>query len=80
MGYSPHCELNNRNYPLGLIIVRFDSEKLRTSTYSRPMKRFILLLGLAAASWSPLELRGADDSPDASLLAKEKEMFPSLAL
>src|SRR5439155_15486192 len=35
MGYSPHCALNNRNYPLGLIIVRFDNEKLRASTYSR---------------------------------------------
>ena len=38
------------------------------------MKRFILLLGLAAATWSALELRGAEDSPDASLLAKEKEI------
>src|SRR5207253_5846443 len=62
MGYSPHCALSNRNYPLGVIIVRFDNEKLRASTYSRPMKRFILLLGLAAASWSALELRGAEDS------------------
>ncbi len=54
--------------------MRFDNEKLRASTYSRPMIRFILLLGLAAATWSALELRGAEDSPDASLLAKEKEI------